>query len=113
MGFSNLQTQETILFTGGEVNESSSTTYTIGQMVYTTNIGTNRNCVAEGVQQPYEISAISSIPEAKGINLSVSAYPNLTTNCLTVKTENYEITNLQYQFFDINGKLLQTVKDIR
>ena len=110
-GLSNLQAQTAIPATGGQANGSGgSTSYTVGQVVYTTNVGTNGNSIAEGVQQPYEISIVLELPEAKDINLSVSAYPNPTTNYLTVKVANYETANLQYQVFDINGKLLQTVK---
>jgi len=110
-GLSNLQAQEAIPATGGEANGSGgSASYTVGQVVYITNVGTNGNSVAEGVQQPYEIFVVTNIPEAKDINLSVSAYPNPTTNYLTVKVEDYETANLQYLVFDINGKLLQTVK---
>ena len=108
---SNLQAQETITTTGGEASGSGGlASYTVGQVVYTTKVGTNGNSVSEGVQQAYEISVITSIPEAKDISLNVSAYPNPTTNYLTVKVENYKTANLQYQIFDINGKLLQTVK---
>ena len=103
--------QEAIPATGGEASGSGgSASYTVGQVVYTTNTGTNGNSVSQGVQQPYEISVVTGIAEAKDINLEVSAYPNPTTNYLTVKVENYETANLQYMVFDINGKLLQTVK---
>ena len=110
-GLSNIQAQEVLPATGGEASGGGgSASYTVGQVVYTTNVGTNGNSVAQGVQQPYEISIVLGIPEAKDINLSVSAYPNPTTNYLTVKVENYETANLQYLVFDINGKQLQTVK---
>ena len=110
-GVNCLQAQETIPATGGKANGSGgSASYTIGQVVYTTNVGANGNSVAQGVQQAYEISVVTSIPEAKNINLSVSAYPNPTTDYLTVKVENYETANLQYIIFDINGKELQKVK---
>jgi len=110
-GLSSVQAQEVIPATGREASGSGgSASYTVGQVVYTTNVGTNGNTVAQGVQQPYEISVVTSIPEAKDINLSVSAYPNPSTNYLTIKVENYETANLQYMVFDINGKLLQTVK---
>jgi len=110
-GQSNLQAQESIPITGGEASGSGgSASYTVGQVVYKTNVGTNGNSVVEGVQQPYEISVVTSIPEAKDINLFVSAYPNPTTNYLTVKVKNCKIANLQYQIFDINGKLSQTIK---
>ncbi len=102
--------QEAIPATGGEANGSGgSVSYTVGQVVYTTGTGTNGS-VTEGVQQPYEISVVTEIEEAKGINLSVSVYPNPATDYLTVKVENYKTANLLYQVFDINGKLLQTVK---
>jgi hypothetical protein len=110
-GLSNLQAQEVIPATGGDASGGSgSASYTVGQIVYTTNQGTGGNSVAQGVQQPYEISIVTGIEEAKDINLSVSAYPNPTSDYLTVKVENYEIANLQYLIFDINGKLIQTVK---
>ncbi len=102
--------QEAIPATGGEANGSGgSVSYTVGQVVYTTGTGTNGS-ITEGVQQPYEISVVTEIEEAKGINLSVSVYPNPATDYLTVKVENYKTANLLYQVFDINGKLLQTVK---
>lgn len=106
-----LQAQETIPATGGEASGSGgSVSYTVGQVFYTTNEGTGGNSVAQGVQQPYEISVVTGIPEAEDISLSVSAYPNPTTDYLTVKVENYKTANLQYMVFDINGKLLQQVK---
>jgi len=109
-GLSNLQAQEATTTAGGEASGSGgSASYTIGQVVYTTSTGTNGS-VAQGVQQPYEISVVTGIPEATDINLSVSAYPNPTIDYLTVKVENYETANLQYMVFDINGKLLQTIK---
>jgi len=109
-GLSNIQAQETTTTAGGMASGSGSASYTVGQTVYTTNVGTNGNTVAEGVQHPFEISVVTGIAEAKDISLSVSIYPNPTTDYLTVKVENYEIKNLQYIVFDINGKLLQSVK---
>jgi len=103
--------QEVVPATGGEASGSGgSASYTVGQVVYSTNTGTGGNSIAQGVQQPYEISEVTGIKEAEDINLSVSAYPNPATNYLTVKVENYKTDNLQYMVFDINGKLLQTVK---
>ena len=103
--------QEATTTSGGEASGNGGTaSYTVGQVFYTTHKGTNGNSIAQGVQQPYEISVVTGIPEAKDINLSVSAYPNPTTDYLTVKVKNYKTDNLQYWVFDINGKLLQTVK---
>jgi hypothetical protein len=110
LGLTGLQAQESANATGGNASGSgSSASYSVGQVVYTTNTGSNGS-VAQGVQQPYEISVVTGIEEAKGINLSVSAYPNPTTDYLTLSIEELEISNLSYQLYDINGKLLQNEK---
>ena len=110
IGLTSLQAQEAIPASGGNASGSGGTvSYTVGQVVYTTNTGTNGS-VAQGVQQPYEISVVSGIEQAKGINLECSAYPNPTTDFLTLKVENYDNKNLSYQLFDISGKLLKTEK---
>ena len=106
-----MQAQETISSTGGEASGSGGAiSYTIGQTVYTTETGTGNNSIIQGVQQPYEISVVTGIIEANGISISISAYPNPTSDCLIVKVENYETTNLQYKVFNINGKLLKNIK---
>jgi len=107
LGLTGLQAQEAIPASGGNASGSSGTTsYTVGQVVYTTNTGTNGS-VAQGVQQPYEISVVSGIEQAEYIQLECSAYPNPTTDFLTLKVENFDNENLSYQLFDISGKLLE------
>ncbi len=110
IGLTGLQAQETIPATGGDASGSGgSASYTIGQIGFQTHTGTNGS-VAEGVQQPYEISVITGLEEAQNINLSVSAYPNPTTDHLTLTVEGYEISDLRFQLYDIQGKLLQNEK---
>jgi len=110
LGLTGLQAQETIPATGGNATGSGgSASYSVGQVVYTTNTGTNGS-VAQGVQQPFEISVVTGIEQTKGINLSVSAYPNPATDFLMLKVENYDNGNLSYQLFDMNSKLLQNKK---
>ena len=110
LGITGLKAQEVILPAGGNASGSggSSVSYSIGQIVYTTHTGTNGS-EAQGVQQPYEISVVIGIPEANGINLSVTAYPNPTSDYLTLEVGNYDSANLQYLIFDVSGKLLQTI----
>ena len=84
--------------TGGTVS------YTVGQVVYTTHIGTNGS-VAQGVQQPYEISVVNGIEEANDINLILDTYPNPATDFVKLKIENYKSENLGYQLYDIQGKI--------
>jgi len=110
LGLTRLQAQESVNATGGNASGSGgSASYSVGQVVYTANTGTNGS-VAQGVQQPYEISVVTGLEEAKGISLSVSAYPNPTADFLNLKIENYDTTNLSYQLFDMNGKLLESKK---
>ncbi len=110
LGLTSLQAQTTSNSSGGNASGSGgSVSYSVGQVVYTINTGTNGS-VVQGVQQPYEISIIIGLEEAKGINLTVSAYPNPTSNFLLLKVENFTNTNLSYQLFDLSGNILNTQK---
>lgn len=110
LGLTGLQAQESANATGGNASgNGGSVSYSVGQVVYSTNTETN-GLVAEGVQQPYEISVVTAIEELKGINLSVSAYPNPTTDYLTLEVKEFEISNLYFQLYDIDGKLLKEEK---
>jgi len=109
-GLTGLQAQESTNATGGNASGSGgSASYSVGQVAYQTYTGTSGS-VSEGVQQPYEISVVTGLDEAKGINLSVTAYPNPTTDYLTLSIGEFEISNLSYQLYDMNGKLLQSEK---
>ena len=102
-----LHAQETVPATGGEATGTGGTaSYTIGQVVYTTATGTNGS-VAQGVQQPYEISTTLGINET-AINLEMNVYPNPTTNYLTLKVEKTE--GLTFQLYNLQGKVITNKK---
>jgi hypothetical protein len=104
------QAQEAITAAGGDASGSGGTVaYSVGQVVYTTNTGANVS-VAQGVQQAFKILVLTGLEEVKGINLTVSAYPNPTTDYLNLKVENYDNRNMSYQLFDMFGKLVETKK---
>jgi len=67
--------------------------------------------VAQGVQQPFEISVVTGILEAKGISLTVSAYPNPTKDFLLLEVDaastSLSIESLSYQLYDIQGRVLE------
>ena len=113
LGLGGLHAQEMVPATGGDASGSGgSSSYTVGQVVYTTSTGTNGS-VAQGVQQPYEISTTVGIEVAE-INLELIAYPNPTNNALTLNIGNYNNEKLTYQLYDMQGKLLaskQVVND--
>jgi len=111
LGLIGLQAQEVIPASGGKaIGTGGSVSYSVGQMVYTTNTGTNNYSIAEGVQQPYEISIVAGIEQAKGINLKCLAYPNPTTDFIILKVENFNNENLIYLLFDIKGNLIERKK---
>jgi hypothetical protein len=100
------QAQQAMATTGGNASGSGgSISYSVGQIVYKTT-SSSIGSAAQGVQQPYEISVLSGLEEAEGINLVLLAYPNPATDYVTLKVENYKLENLTYQLFDNSGKLL-------
>ena len=103
------QAQEVTTTTGGNASGSGGTvTYSVGQIVYATNTGTNGS-VAQGVQQTYEISIVLGI-EDNSIKLELTAYPNPTTNYLTLNVGKAELSNLNFQLYDMGGKLIESNK---
>ncbi|MEX2410747.1 MAG: T9SS type A sorting domain-containing protein [Candidatus Paceibacterota bacterium] len=100
--------QQAVVAAGAEATGSGGTaSYSVGQVVCQTHTGTSGS-VAEGVQQPYEISVLSSTKDVTGVSLTCSVYPNPTADYLTLKVENYAFDNLRYQMFDMQGKLLES-----
>jgi hypothetical protein len=105
-----IQAQETITASGGNATGNGGTvSYTVGQVAYTTNKSTT-GIVTQGVQQPYEILVVTGLEEANGISLEFLVYPNPTSDFLMLKIENYDLKNLSYQLFNVNGSLLQNDK---
>ena len=103
------QAQQATTATGGDASGSGGTVaYSVGQIVYTTNIGTTGS-VAQGVQQPFEISVVLGI-DNNAINLEVTAYPNPTTNYLTLNICKTALSTLNFQLYDIIGKLIESKK---
>ena len=87
-----------------------SVAYSVGQIVYTFNNTSLNGSVAQGVQQPYQISTLGTDDHL--INLNMLAYPNPTGNYLTL---NFDMTSLSYQsmnylLFDLTGKLIENKK---
>ncbi|MFT5252749.1 MAG: hypothetical protein ACI87N_001766 [Flavobacteriales bacterium] len=109
LGLGGLHAQENAVTTGGEATGTGGTaSYSVGQVVYTTATGTNGS-VAQGVQQAYEISTTVGINEAS-INLELSVYPNPTTNYLTLKVDDFELSPLNFQLIDLQGKVIENEK---
>lgn len=108
-----LHAQNAITTTGGNGSGSSGNiSFTVGQTTLNQATSASRT-LAEGVQQPYEISIVTQLSEATDITLTITAFPNVTTNKLTLKIENQTLTqNLSYQLIDMNGLLLESKNNI-
>ncbi len=94
---------------GNAIGSGGDASYTIGLVTYTTQSGSNGS-VSQGIQQPFEISVTLGLEEAKGITLQCIVYPNPTTKGVTLKIDNYDITNLSYLIFDLNGRSIENNK---
>ena len=89
---------------GGDATGSGgSIAYSVGQIVYTTSTGTTGS-VAQGVEQAYEIYSVGITETA--LNISLSVFPNPTSDFLTLKVENYNNEALSYNLIDEQGKLI-------
>lgn len=98
------QAQESSNASGGDAGGSGGTVaYSVGQVVYTTNTGSNGS-VAQGVQHAYEIFTVGIKETA--LNISLTAFPNPTTENLTLQISDYTNQQLSYQLFDVQGKQL-------
>jgi hypothetical protein len=101
--------QEAIPASGGDASGSGGTlSFTVGQLGYSSNSGSNGS-VAEGVQQPYEISTTVGI-EITNISLDFIAFPNPTINNIVLSIKDFNNEKLNYQLYDMSGKLLKSNK---
>lgn len=97
--------QESIVIAGGNATGTGgSSSYSIGQVAYTTLPGSDGS-ISQGVQQPYEINTLGN-DEFTGINLLMTAYPNPTVDVLNLVVLNDELNNLSYNLYDITGKII-------
>ena len=101
----NAQTVHQVLSaTGGDATGTGgSVAYSVGQIVYTTNTGATGS-VAQGVEQAYEIYSVG-IKETT-LNISLSVFPNPTSDFLTLKVEDYNNEALNYTLLDEQGRLV-------
>ncbi len=105
-----IQAQNNIPATGGNASGSGGTvSYSIGQITYQTFEGINGS-VAQGVQQPYEISVVTAIENTERITLEYKVFPNPTPGLLKLVIKPFDNENLKYRLYDLDGVLLQDKK---
>ena len=104
LGTHSIFSQETITTSGGGATGSGGTSsYSVGQLVYTTNTGDG--IVSQGVQQSIELYTLSN-PDLTTVNLTGVTYPNPTSDYIVLKISDSPLEKLSYQLIDINGKTI-------
>ena len=107
LSFNSLNAQTAVSSTGGDASGSGgSASYTVGQVVYTTATGTTGS-VAQGVQQPYEVSITVGVEEK---TIGLAAFPNPTTDQLNLSVAGFTNQQYSYQLYDAAGKLVKSDK---
>ncbi len=98
------QAQESANASGGDATGSGGTVaYSVGQVLYTSNTGSG-GTVDQGVQHAYEIFTVGI--KKTELNISLTVFPNPTTENLTLQISDYTNEKLSYQLFDMQGKQL-------
>jgi len=98
-----LHAQESVNSAGGNATGSGgSASYSIGQVVYTTNTG-SAGSVAQGVQHAYEIFPVGN---SNLQNVSITAWPNPTADMLVLNMTNYNQEKYTYMMYDALGKIV-------
>ncbi len=102
-----LQAQQSANAAGGDATGSGGTVaFSVGQISNQTNgSGTT---VSTGVQQPYEISIVTSLGENNQLDLEMKVFPNPTTDQVTLEIDDYSSKILNYQLIDMNGAVLES-----
>lgn len=101
-----ISAQENTLSSGSEaIGTGGNVSYSVGQVGYTAQTGSNGS-VSAGIQQSYSI--ITTLGEdLKTIQLNLSAYPNPVKDILTLDIEKLDKEQLTYFLIDINGRVIE------
>ena len=107
IGITFIVAQNSVNASGGNLSGANgSVSYSVGQMVYMTNSGTNGSN-AQGVQQPYEISEVLSSIDYSELISDLKIYPNPSTDHIKINFINLNNLNLSLKIIDINGKVIK------
>jgi hypothetical protein len=103
------EAQQAITSSGGDASGSGGTiAYSVGQIGYNFHTGITGS-VVQGVQQPYEIYIVMGENDRQ-ISLNIQAYPNPTSDYLTLNIGNIDILTLSFQLIELGGKIIESKK---
>jgi len=86
-------------------NNSGSVTYTIGEPVVETYSSANQ-IITQGFNQYFLL--VTAVDESAETDFEITAYPNPTSENLTLRVNRENRSDLQYLLFDLNGKLIKS-----
>ena len=100
------QAQESVNSIGGvDRGNGGTVSFSVGQMVYTTD-SKEAGSVVQGIQRPYRITT-TDIKKLDN-TISFKAYPNPSSEDLFLEMNEFRNEKLNYQLYDMQGKLLMT-----
>ena len=106
LAITQINAQESIVSSGGNsLGSNGNISYSIGQLFYKTVNGATAY-LSPGVEQPFEIQTVLG-QDNFNVNLELSVYPNPTTDIIYLKIKESSFESIQYQLFDINGRLVE------
>lgn len=111
LGITTLFAQQGNVAAGGNASGTGgAVSYSIGQVFNSSPSGGTHNLI-QGLQQPYEISVVTTVDEtAAAIELAASVYPNPTVDNFTLKVDDQKFKNLNYALYDAKGQVILTGK---
>lgn len=105
-----INAQHNFTATGGEATGArGKVSYSVGQLVYKTHSSESAS-VAEGVQQPYEISVLTGDAEIISSKFNYTVFPNPTKGMITLKTDELNEADLMYKLLTNYGILIKNQK---
>ena len=98
-----IHAQQTVDAAGGDATGTGgSSSYSVGQIVYTTHTGSNGS-ISQGVQQSFEIFTLSNAALST-VNLTATTFPNPPSDYVVLAISDINLTDLSYALYDIQGK---------
>jgi hypothetical protein len=85
-------------------NANGSISSTVGELVIDTKTA-GSTTITQGFHQTK--LTVTAIQELKGLDFSITAFPNPTNDFVTIKIEDGKPSKMTYSLFDSNGKSIQ------
>ena len=111
LGFATLlgaQAQSAVVTSGGNTTGNGTVSYTVGQTVFAP-ITSAKGNIETGVQHAYQITVVGMADEMR-ISLRAIAYPNPTTDFLSLRVDGMNTRDMRYTVLSLGGQTLMSDK---